>query len=1434
MATAQLSNIYKRIQPNGPLPSAEKQWEVCLSSKEEMYFGNALALAQPLLEKDKATVAMFIKFLSSTNDQVAINAIKGLTNGAREQIIAEELKRVGVAGPVAVLKRVKTSPEKTSVLKFAVNSIHNEPTLLLWLKAGAIPCFLNSLQSKDFEENNTALLAVNNIVSISPASNYPLFATRETYLAFASLLDSSVTDEDALHIIIRIQSNLTSDEKNRQMFKDAGCVPKAVKLIKEINTFGNPKLKESLLGLVSNIIKHGEIAAEIVKSGAFKSILDSLSDPNEDVKSACLAAITNFSANEESVTRSGDAISNSPLFKQLTQLLKTNTQNKKLLLRAVLTVSNLMVHESIQEQFKEVGGIGAIVNIINSNVPDDVKLKAVTATFHMSMYYDSMRSAIVQTGGLKALTTMLSGPQTQLDVKLEACKSMVNLSLADDNETDFINEKAIKPLIDILTKESNADAQTLASMTLENLSTNPQVSEHIREVGGVKAALTMFKSSGNDKIQERAAKLLSKLAVNSKSRQEFQTLGGVAVLKGYQARDKGLKDAIALAVNNMSVPHFDNQAQAPVQEDFAAELAALKEMDTEDDIEEYDEEKEKHRIRTQATTPRVQSSAPKNNNINAFPRTISSPKQAAPAPAPGLKKSVGQVPPGPPKTRPTRSLSSPRLSKPPGVIPKMAPKGPVKGPPSNINTAAPNQGAASPRIQSPVPPPRRPSTNAIPNNNVQSPKPTETPNSPPQMPSRDPPKFFHRKNSLDSLTAPIKPKDIEVANQYYMEIEEELQEENIGLKREQYTLGEDHVANNKRKSNKFSDFLKRIKTKMFKSKSEIAIKPSGDEINEKPKNPCATVLWDYFDQWCEACKQSGDCVKTVDELRRQRVSLIRDRTSKSFKNKGRSMSLSIPRSNGVRSANSSPAGSPRREIKSKPLPMPKPAHLKSKPLPVPPKKSLSEVDMSSTWSPPGSPKSPTSPIASPPMSPKQSSGVRQFAMMRGSKPPPPSGATTPHQTMLMNSTAVNSHLPQNSTSSVGSAANRNTMSPPTTTRSTISSMNTMMTSMSSVSSNPSTVSSPSTVNSNTNTSNTSTISTMNSTTSVTPTSPKQPPKQVDTSQLDEKKMEQAKKHFKRTKIAQELLVTEGTYVKNLSIIVKKFQNPLLNSLKSSKPLVAENDIRVIFGSVEIIWSYNSMLLEGLNSRLIKWSSKQCIGDIFLFMGEFLKTYTEYINNYRNSQIALLKCRTENPRLAKFLEKVTTTDQILCGMDLESYLIMPVQRVPRYQLLLQQLMDNTSADHPDYDNLKNALAKIAQINAYLNERRREFEDRTKLIIAANDIVGEVDKIFLPHRTLIADADIQFYDDMLSKHVPGKLYLLNDALMYSKTVKYKKEMKQKVQQLILLKNLHTLSVEGELAATLLADRGDVIKFEFVGKEPKDMFMREYDKALAQSKK
>lgn len=44
----------------------------------------------------------------------------------------------------------------------------------------------------------------------------------------------------------------------------------------------------------------------------------------------------------------------------------------------------------------------------------------------------------------------------------------------------------------------------------------------------------------------------------------------------------------------------------------------------------------------------------------------------------------------------------------------------------------------------------------------------------------------------------------------------------------------------------------------------------------------------------------------------------------------------------------------------------------------------------------------------------------------------------------------------------------------------------------------------------------------------------------------------ARLHFRRTRVAQELLDTEGTYVRNLAIVIKKFQNPLFQIARTKK------------------------------------------------------------------------------------------------------------------------------------------------------------------------------------------------------------------------------------------------------------------------------------------
>jgi len=49
------------------------------------------------------------------------------------------------------------------------------------------------------------------------------------------------------------------------------------------------------------------------------------------------------------------------------------------------------------------------------------------------------------------------------------------------------------------------------------------------------------------------------------------------------------------------------------------------------------------------------------------------------------------------------------------------------------------------------------------------------------------------------------------------------------------------------------------------------------------------------------------------------------------------------------------------------------------------------------------------------------------------------------------------------------------------------------------------------------------------------------------------------------------------------------------------------------------------------------------------------------------------------------------------LDLSSILIQPVQRLPRYQLLIKELLKYTEEGHVDYAPLQEAMKKIIELN-----------------------------------------------------------------------------------------------------------------------------------------
>ena len=66
------------------------------------------------------------------------------------------------------------------------------------------------------------------------------------------------------------------------------------------------------------------------------------------------------------------------------------------------------------------------------------------------------------------------------------------------------------------------------------------------------------------------------------------------------------------------------------------------------------------------------------------------------------------------------------------------------------------------------------------------------------------------------------------------------------------------------------------------------------------------------------------------------------------------------------------------------------------------------------------------------------------------------------------------------------------------------------------------------------------------------------------------------------------------------------------------------------------------------------------------------------------------------------------------MDLESFMIMPIQRIPRYVLLLQDLLKYTSETHPDYSSIKSALEKCKEMAEKINKSNKDWENLMKVI------------------------------------------------------------------------------------------------------------------------
>jgi len=221
---------------------------------------------------------------------------------------------------------------------------------------------------------------------------------------------------------------------------------------------------------------------------------------------------------------------------------------------------------------------------------------------------------------------------------------------------------------------------------------------------------------------------------------------------------------------------------------------------------------------------------------------------------------------------------------------------------------------------------------------------------------------------------------------------------------------------------------------------------------------------------------------------------------------------------------------------------------------------------------------------------------------------------------------------------------------------------------------------------------------------------KQHEKDRDTEQKGDRMME------KRDNVAQEILATEKRYVKSLQQCIETYLHTLNNNNILSKAVV-----KALFANIEEVCLHNKRFLRMLEDKMEGWNDQSCLGDVFctFWVGYTKDVYSSYINNFDSALDLYYKLMDENPQFNSFV--MASKKQI--GLDLSSYLIMPIQRMPRYLLLLGTLLEATPENHPDRPSLQVAVTKARQLTDMINEDKRVTEERRKWL----DSVKQLDSV-----------------------------------------------------------------------------------------------------------
>ncbi|XP_028449564.1 proto-oncogene vav isoform X3 [Perca flavescens] len=185
---------------------------------------------------------------------------------------------------------------------------------------------------------------------------------------------------------------------------------------------------------------------------------------------------------------------------------------------------------------------------------------------------------------------------------------------------------------------------------------------------------------------------------------------------------------------------------------------------------------------------------------------------------------------------------------------------------------------------------------------------------------------------------------------------------------------------------------------------------------------------------------------------------------------------------------------------------------------------------------------------------------------------------------------------------------------------------------------------------------------------------------------------------KRECCLQEIRQTEEKYSDTLESILQHFMKPLQKFLKAP-------DMESIFINIEELAVTHRNMLEEVRSSILDYGAKN-LYQVFLNYKERLLLYGHYCSQVETATKHLDKLSSMREDIRMKLEECSNRANSR-RFSLRDLLMVPMQRVLKYHLLLQELVKHTT-DNTEKDDLRTALDAMRDLAQCVNEVKRDNE------------------------------------------------------------------------------------------------------------------------------